>query len=433
MDARKDLVMRVCLFEDADVLHLEPLTLTRPAFELRCGMTSLGDKQRRHFASAQTGVLIRPQLADLFRLQQPGLPVNDLAWLCAGSTILVNARWLPPTEPPAEMSSPCVGTIGEEVAFVVLGPEQLTGCSPSALADALETWKATLPHRSAQGTLIRYPWDLIVHNGEQIERDYRALSPRPSLPPGDNAPAVIGPRENLWIDPTARVEPMTLVDTTRGPVIVEREAVVMAFSRLEGPCVIGPGTHVLGAKIRAGTTLGSQCRIGGEVEASIVQGFSNKYHDGFLGHSYLGEWINLGAGTQNSDLRNDYGDVTVTIAGRRVVTGQTKVGCFLGDHTKSGLGSLLNTGTNAGVFCNLLPGGFLPKYMPSFCSWWNGVLTESADLSSLMKTAAVVMHRRGCEMTEAHAALYYRLFEQTMAERRPALREAELRRLRRTA
>jgi UDP-N-acetylglucosamine diphosphorylase/glucosamine-1-phosphate N-acetyltransferase len=244
---------------------------------------------------------------------------------------------------------------------------------------------------------------------------------------------VVGPREKLWIDPTARIEPLTVVDTTAGPVVVEREAVVTAFTRLEGPCGIGPGTQVLGAKIRGGTTLGPQCRIGGEVEASIVQGFSNKYHDGFLGHSYLGEWINLGAGTHNSDLRNDYGPVTITVNGRKVATGLRKVGCFLGDHTKSGLGTLLNTGTNAGVFCNLLPGGLLPKYVPSFCSWWNGALTDRAELAELLQTAATAMQRRGGELTAAHAALYRLLFEQTGAERRRALREAALRRLRRIA
>jgi UDP-N-acetylglucosamine diphosphorylase/glucosamine-1-phosphate N-acetyltransferase len=209
--------------------------------------------------------------------------------------------------------------------------------------------------------------------------------------------------------------------------------VVTAFTRLEGPCFVGPRTQVHGAKIRAGTTLGPDCRVGGEVEASIVQGHSNKYHDGFLGHAYVGEWVNLGAGTHNSDLRNDYGPVRVTVNGRTVHTGQTKVGCFLGDHTKTGLGTLLNTGANAGVFCNLLPGGLLPKYVPSFASWWDGALADRADLAALLRTAAQVMTRRGQECTETHAALYRLLFEQTAAERRRAVREAEVRALRRSA
>src|SRR5207248_4742174 len=127
-------------------------------------------------------------------------------------------------------------------------------------------------------------------------------------------------------------DPLIGADTTRGPVVIDRHAVITAFSRLEGPCYIGPHTHILGATIRAGTTLGPHCRIGGEVEASIIQGYTNKYHDGFLGHSYVGSWVNLGAGTHNSDLRNDYGPVTVTVAGRRVDTGRTKIGCYLGDH-----------------------------------------------------------------------------------------------------
>src|SRR5207302_5357556 len=143
------------------------------------------------------------------------------------------------------------------------------------------------------------------------------------------------------------------------------------------------------------------CRIGGEVECSIVQGHSNKYHDGFLGHSYVGEWVNLGAGTCNSDLRNDYGEVTVTVNGRRVPTGLTKVGCFLGDHTKTGLGTLLNTGSNVGSFCNVLPWGLAPRYVPSFASWWNGVLRDGATLSALLITAGKVMGRRGCTLTEA--------------------------------
>src|SRR5262249_29479472 len=157
-----------------------------------------------------------------------------------------------------------------------------------------------------------------------------------------------------------------------------------------------PQTQVLGAKVRAGTTLGSNCRVGGEVEASIVHGHSNKYHDGFLGHSYVGEWVNLGAGTSNSDLRNEYGEVNVTVNGRPVATALNKVGCFIGDHAKTGLGTLLNTGSNFGIFANLLPAGtLLPRYVPAFASWWNGTLADRDDFAQRMRTAATVMQRRG--------------------------------------
>ena len=189
-----------------------------------------------------------------------------------------------------------------------------------------------------------------------------------------------------------------------------------------------------GAKIRAGTTLGPQCRVGGEVEASIIHGHSNKYHDGFLGHSYVGEWVNLAAGTHNSDLRNDYGEITVTIGGASVSTGLSKVGCFIGDHTKTGLGTLLNTGASIGAFCNLLPAGrYAPRYIPSFTSWWNGRLIEAFAPEQLLATAEVVMKRRGVELSEAHRALYASLYQETAHERRRVLRESEQHMLRRSA
>src|SRR5262249_4344383 len=134
---------------------------------------------------------------------------------------------------------------------------------------------------------------------------------------------VQGPPERLLADPSARIEPLVLIDTTPGPVMIDRGAVVQAFSRLQGPCYVGPGTHVLAGRL-AGTSIGPACRIGGEVESAIVHGYSNKAHDGFLGHSYVGEWVNLGAGSHTSDLRNDYGPVAVTLNGQKVSTGLLK-------------------------------------------------------------------------------------------------------------
>jgi UDP-N-acetylglucosamine diphosphorylase/glucosamine-1-phosphate N-acetyltransferase len=423
--------MRLCSFEDRKVVNLEPLSLTRPAFDLLCGQTSLASKQCRFFGASDLGALVRPHLAECLHLRQPAIPVNDLAWLRASPTVVVNGRWLPPAGPAPEREALGVALVGDEVAYAVLGPEQLTYCSLNTLDDCLETWKSTLPHHQAGGRLIQYLWQLVEHNAEQVCLDCEA---NPLPPPHAAAPAVVGPPERLRIDPTAHLDPMVVADTRGGPVVIAAGAVVTAFTRLEGPCFVGPGTHVLGAKLRGGTTLGPNCRIGGEVEASIVHGHSNKYHDGFLGHSYVGEWVNLGAGTYNSDLRNDYGEVTVTVDGCPVATGSAKVGCFLGDHTKTGLGTLLNTGTNAGVFCNLLPSGtLLPKYVPSFASWWNGRLTDRAVLDELLQTAATVMRRRGVALTEAQAALYRHLFEESAAERRRAVQHGEQRRLRRSA
>ncbi|MFO0843150.1 MAG: putative sugar nucleotidyl transferase [Gemmataceae bacterium] len=426
--------MRVCLFEDALVADLEPLTLTRPAFDLLCGCTSLADKQCRYFAARRYGALVRPYLAEVVALS--GMPVNDLDWLRAGPVVLVNARWLPPAPDPTlleELAPPCVATCDGEVAFAVLTPDRLADCSPLTLDACLERWREAIPSRPVAGRLLRHLWELVDQNGEEVELDAWLSDPeRPRRTEG--LPALVGRVERLLIDPTVRIDPMVVADTTAGPVVIDRDAYVGAFTRLEGPCYVGPGTQVLGAKVRAGTSLGPQCRVGGEVECSVVWGCSNKYHDGFLGHAYVGAWVNLGAGTSNSDLRNDYGDVRVAVGGRMTDTRRSKVGCFLGDHTKTGLGTLLNTGTSAGAFCNLLPtGGLLPKYVPSFTDVWNGALRENADLDSLLTTASKVMRRRGVTLGEAHERLYRRVWEQTAGVRRQAIREGEARRLRRSA
>jgi len=424
--------MHVCLFEDAGVADLEPLTLTRPVFELICGQTTLGVKQRRFAGAAGASVLIRPHLAQVYRLASPRTTVNtptDCRW---EPTLLINGRWLPPFKTRFRASVPCVGLVGDEVAYALIGSDDLASLTIDKLEESLAGWCKRLPCHQAGGRMVRYLWDLVEQNGKEIIHDWQLLeTAKPGMLGG--LPAIVGPEDHLSLDRTARVDPMVVVDTTGGPVIIEREAVISAFTRLEGPCVIGPRSQVFGAKIRAGTTLGPQCRIGGEVEASIVQGHSNKYHEGFLGHAYVGEWVNLGAGTHNSDLRNDYGEVSVTVNGRMVRTGHNKIGCFLGDHTKTGLGTLLNTGTNAGVFTGLLPGGLVSKYIPSFASWWNQKLIDRADLEDLFRTAAEVLRRRGAVFTPAHASLYRALFEHTAGERRRAFREAELRALRKSA
>ncbi len=426
--------MRVCLFEDAPVADLEPLCLTRPVFDLLSGCTTLAEKQCRHFGATRRGVLVRPEFAAITRQESPGVAANDLGWLRSAPVVLVNGRWLPPMPGdgvPDLPDAPCVGLCDGEVAWAVLHPEQLA--APADLDAALEHWKKTLPAQPAGGRMVRYLWDLVDANAAEIARDAWLTGPeRPRR--ADGLPAVVGAADRLVIDPSARVDPMVVADTTRGPVVIDRGAAVTAFTRLEGPCYVGPGTQLLGAKVRAGTSLGPECRVGGEVECSVLLGWSNKYHDGFLGHAYVGAWVNLGAGTSNSDLRNDYGSVRVIMRGEEVDTGRVKVGCYLGDHTKTGLGVLLNTGTNAGVFCNLLPtAGLLPKYVPSFTSVWNGALKDNAELELLLKTASEVMHRRGRVLDEAHESLYRHLWAQTASARRQGLREAEVRRLRRIA
>lgn len=422
--------MRICLYEDAGCSGLEPLTLTRPAFDLRCGALTLGERQAHFFDASEVGAVVRPFLADLCRFIHPEMAVNDLGRTRPGPVALVNARWLPGADsiPP---EGPCVGVVGERIAYVVLPEAEGIKATPETLAWRLEEWNQRLPRRTAGGALIAHPWDLIENNSEAISQDYGdwdAGHAPGAVPAGV---IVVGAAHRVRIDPSARVEPMAVLDATKGPVLIDRGAVVQAFSRLEGPCYVGPESHVLGAKLRGGT-VGPHCRVGGEVEASILHGFANKAHDGFLGHSYVGEWVNIGAGTQVSDLRTDYGTVTFKQGGRTIDSGLRKVGAYFGDHAKTSISALVNTGTVAGPFSQFFAnGGLLPRVAPAFCRVAHGRLQERTDLREMFETAAVMMGRRGQVWTERHADFFLALYERTEAERRQTIREADQRRLRR--
>ena len=423
--------MRICIYEDSGWPWLEPITLTRPAFALRCGAERLFERQRRQWGANETGFWMRPALTDLWKLEQPNDPVNDANWLRERPTVWINGRWLPTSDTHIDATTPHVGNVDWQIAYVVL-PD---GASPSGEGiDAwVNEWKERLPNRSVGGILLNHLWDVVDQNGGALKQDaawFRALHGS-RLPPPNLA--MEGPAEQFIVAEGATVEPFVFADTRGGPVLIDEGAIVHSFSRLEGPCYVGKGSWIVGAKLRAGSSIGPCCRIGGEVEASIVQGYSNKYHEGFLGHSYLGEWVNLAAATQTSDLRNDYDVVKVSVNGQRLATGRNKIGSYIGDHAKTGLGALLNTGSTIGAFANLLPAGtLLPQVIPSFCQAQHGQLADLWDLRKVFNTAARVMQRRGMTFSDTHKEFYYYLFEATTEQRHKIMRENEMRRLRRS-
>jgi UDP-N-acetylglucosamine diphosphorylase/glucosamine-1-phosphate N-acetyltransferase len=424
--------MRLCTFEDARVGGLEPVTLGRPAFDLRCGLSTLLDKQVRAVRATSVAAFVRPHVARVTAQGHPHLVVNESAWLADGPAFLTNARWLPPRRfaVPAT-DEPFVATVGESVAYAVLPGAGLAAFTPLTVDDCLARWRDRLPNRPAQGRLAEHLWDLVEWNGDEIASDYVTLG-REELGGRPATLALVGPSAGLWVHETARVDPFVVADTTSGPVVIDRDAVVTSFTRLEGPCHVGPRAEVFAGNVRAGTSLGPNCRIGGEVAASVVLGHSNKSHGGYLGHSYVGEWVNVGAGTHVSDLRNDYADIRVTVGGKLIDTRRTKVGVFLGDHAKLGVGCRLNAGSHVGAFAQLLPcGPLLPKYVPAFCTVDHGRLIDCPDPQPLFDAAVRMTARRGEEFTTAHRALYKGLFDRSAAHRRLAIHEAELRRLRR--
>lgn len=424
--------MRLCFFEDAGVPFLEPIILTRPAFSLWCGARPLWQRLLPCVEADGVGGWIRPLLLGLARQEFPDWQFNSPDWLRGDAVVYFNARWMPQLGFQVDTTTPHVGLVEDQVAYLVRPSS--TPADFASVQGWLDQVRKEMPCRPAQGQVFDFLWNLVESNPEALVSDgdwfrqHRSLSRL--LPANVN---VSGSPDDFLVESSAVLEPFIHADTRGGPVMIDQGAVIHSFTRLEGPCYIGPDSVILGAKIRAGTTLGPQCRIGGEVEESIVQGYSNKYHEGFLGHSYIGEWVNLAAATQTSDLRNDYGIIHVTVNGQRLSTGRTKVGSFIGDHTKTGLGALLNTGSVIGPFCNVLPSGtLLPQVAPSFCQVQSNQVTERFDLRAIFQTAQTVMRRRGIELTEKHLDFFYNLFDATGDCRRRVLQELMVRKSRRS-
>jgi len=426
--------MRLCLVEDGAVAGLDPLTLTRPVFDLILGGGTLGAKTARAFGvgtgPARRGVVVRPYLAAVQRQRDPLTAVNDREWQARGAVLVANGRWVPPEGfvPPGD-DGPWLGLCGGRPACALVGPGEAAGLEPGGVDDWFAGVAARYGGTELGGDWVHRPWDVVARNADHVVRDFAAEGKAGVGNRHLATSAFVGPAERLFLHESARVDPYTVFDTTTGPITVEAGAWVQPFTRVEGPCHVGRNTQLFRANLRGGVTIGPNCRIGGEVEATVVHGHSNKYHEGFLGHAYVGEWVNLGAITSNSDLRNDYGEVQVPLGGDPVPTGQSKVGCFIGDHSRTGLGSMLNTGTAVGVMCNVLPAGpLLPKHIPSFTAVLYGRVAPGFPLEQLFATAATVMGRRNQTFTEVDCRLYHDLYEQTRLERERAWQRAHDRR-----
>jgi UDP-N-acetylglucosamine diphosphorylase/glucosamine-1-phosphate N-acetyltransferase len=218
---------------------------------------------------------------------------------------------------------------------------------------------------------------------------------------------------------------MVVLDATEGPIVLEDKVKVLPHTRVEGPHYSGPETQLYGGKIREACSFGPVCRVGGEVECAIIQGYSNKYHDGFLGHSYVCEWVNLGAMTTNSDLKNDYSAVSVYFKGQLTDTGEQFLGSMIGDHTKTSIGTILNTGSMIGMMSNLVfSGPLMPKEVPSFCWMLNGRPTKGMGFKNMLATAKAAMGRRKKQMSEAEETLIKSVREMLKDDLRAAIKKA---------
>lgn len=414
---------RIVFFEDAAASQLRPISLLRPVFELQCGHFSVRERVLRGIGATEWGALIRPGLVECCRQQHPEARVNDEAWLREAPTLLVNGRWLSDPHSLLRCGETDAAVLDGAVVALTIDPDEAPLLMTDAPDDALARLAATRRRVPAGGRLLNHPWDLIEANAQQLTEDFRRRTRTSPARELTGQFAVQGPAEDVYVDPSAEIDPFVVLDARCGPIWIDAGVKLQPFTRIEGPAYIGRKSQLFRANVRAGTSIGPVCRVGGEIEGSILHGYVNKYHDGFLGHSYVCPWVNLGALTTNSDLKNDYSNVRVPLWGEPIATGSTKVGCFIGDHTKTALGSLFNTGSSIGVMCMLLPDGeLLPKHIPSFARLWHGRLEERPDaLDGAIEAARVAMARREIGMTSADERLLRRVFDETRGERQAAL------------
>ena len=418
----------IVIFEDAGWKRLYPITLSRATFECRTGASALGRRllgQLNEGEPGRVGFLCREYLRPLVERQFPGHPVNRAP---GDDVLFLNGRLLCLGESLQDLvtileKAVVVQDNGELVAARVTGPAAAR--FHRDLEKALASGEAPPfpPDHSVAGApegvrLVRYPWDLVAWNRDAIEDDFARvdrvrLHRQPELSPG----AQTLHRDRILALEGVKIEAGAIVDAGEGPVILAEGVHVRHNAVILGPAFIGPRSVVnVGAKLEGSVSLGPVCKVGGEVENSIFQGYANKQHDGFLGHSYLGAWTNLGAATNNSDLKNNYSTVRVWTPEGTVDTGQRFVGLFLGDHSKSAIGTTFNTGTVVGFSCNVFGAGFPPKHVPSF-SWGGAEGLARYDLDKAIEVARVVMARRDVTMEPADEVLFRTVYgEATSAQ-----------------
>lgn len=413
---------RIAFFEDAAADQLGPLVLLRPVFELVCGHFSVRERWVRFGEVSEWGAWLRPELCETYAQQHPEAHLNDRGWLSSGETTFVHGRWLPGAGALPEISAGQAGFVGHVLVCVTITPEDARSLGGDRPVDELSSIAASRRRVELAGTLIEYPWDLVSRNSQMLREDFARRKRNCGRVTNDPQVVVQGDPGDVYIDPAAAVDPFVVIDARHGPVWIDPGARVLPFTRIEGPAYIGRNSQLFRAHVREGTTIGPVCRVGGEIEESILHGYVNKYHDGFLGHAYVCPWVNLGALTSNSDLKNDYSTVRVPLAGTPIETDSTKVGCFIGDHTKAAIGSLFNTGTSIGVMSMLLPDGeLLPKHVPSF-TWHRYGRLETPDdvLERGIDAARIAMSRRDCALTPADERLLRHSFAATQPERASA-------------
>ena len=376
------------LYDDATARGFEPFALTRPAGELRAGGEITRRRWARVLGTSAGGFVAAPHLASFEELDAPPAATGTLP----AGTWLVLSRCLPRLD-----AAIPAGATQVEVAGRV-GAVRLTRPLPVAsLADGtmrLESLADATSGCARDGWWLDEVWDLIRHLPAMLSADAPALAgARTEVP---QHVTVIGTHP-VHVDLAAQVEPMVLIDATAGPVLVRRGAVVQAFTRLVGPCIIGEDATVSGGRVAA-CSIGERVKVNGEINSTIMIGHCNKGHDGFVGHSVIGRWANLGANTVTSNLKNSYGTVQLWTPQGVRETGLQFLGSLIGDHVKTGIGTRLTTGCVLGAGANVFGTTMPPKVVAPF-AWGEAPTWGVFAADKFLEVTQRVMARRDVPLT----------------------------------
>ncbi len=419
--------MLTCLFEDPGVEDLYPFTRTRAVYELRAGHRTIQETIAEALGDTSIVVHCRRELADVVR-EETLRPVNRIP---EGVDVLfVNGRLILHS---ADTLGPMTEAMRSDVGRVfVAGDDIVAAWIPASSTPSSLVSERFLSSRLFDGfdseelpeaQLLRRAWDLLKHIDTSIRADFRVLShginifERPAALISERADLING--EQIFTAPGAQIRSSAILDASQGPIIIDTDATVMEHAVLRGPVAIGKHSIVkVGAHLES-CVVGPNCKVAGEVHDSVLHSYSNKSHAGFLGHSYLGSWVNLGAHTNTSNLKNDYGIVSAfnEARGELEKTGGIFAGLFMGDHSKCGIDSMFNTGTVVGVSCNLFGSGYHPRHVPSFL--WGGPQEGFVPyrLEKALEVAEVVMKRRERELTPALRDMLTGVYSATEADR----------------
>lgn len=407
----------VLIFEEG-AHFLDPVTATRPIFDVLVGATTPLGKIERYFGHLNLGIFCRPELQQVVRLAHPDRTLNQIN--IGAPLLLINGRVLMTeglaTQLMALPDDQDTLLVQEDVVMVaklcsLAGLDKIKHLFASGVPsqEILRTLRAQCLTQKIQGVaLLQAPWDLFTHLGESIREDFRALN-RFGIIKGTIQPfSVLYEENNIYVGQHTTIEDFVVLDARKGPIYIDEHCTITAGSRLEGPLYLGRHCHVLGARLTH-VAIGDHCKVGGEVSMSIFQGYTNKAHDGFVGHSYLGEWVNVGAGSNTSNLKNTYGPITLTIGENKIKTPVSFLGSLIGDHVKLGIGTHLNTGSVVGVGSVLWGTGLHATYVPPFSFGDSGGYVP-CRFENFLETATRMMARRKHALTAFHEAYFEWVF-----------------------